>query len=680
MKKINKYFAMFSVLLLTLTSLFSVAPAFADEATTNTVTLHKILQTESNLNKSNFPGTKGLDGTEYDGKAIGDLTKYFGDESKEIKGAYFVLANSSSQYIKAVAGNSLMPDFEADGVTPKTTTKVSEAVGGLTQENGIKFVTTGLKGNFKIIELKDKSTYDNNGSLLAASKAVPVKITLPLVNKDGVVKDAHVYPKNTETKPEVDKNFDDKDLDYSNNTKEKETRVSSIGDISKYHVGTKILKGSDYKKLVWTDSMTKGLTFNKDIKVTLAGNTLDTSHYKVVADDQGFRLALNEKGLKAVAEAAKEKDVEIKINYSATVNMEAIVEQADSNDVTLDYSNTPSQESEPQEGHPSNQQIQVKKTWSIDGVTAEVPANVKVTFVLQEKQVGDIWVNVASETKTTAPYEHVFKGLDDTKIYRVVERVSGYTPEYKTFANGVVAINNEKKSTDPTPITPSEPKVVTYGRKFVKTNQDGTERLAGAIFFVKKGNEYLALKEGATTKSEKEAVVAAKKVLDSEITKYNNLPKEQQEGTEGKEQLVVVSQKQKAYNEAYVKASYQYQWVTSKDADNVVKLISNADGQFEITGLKIGNYSLEEAQAPAGYAKLSGDVSFEVTATSYSQGAKNDIAYDKDSATKNAQQVKNKKVSIPQTGGIGTLIFTIVGISLMLLAAVVMKKRHSEEA
>ncbi|HFL3948412.1 TPA: hypothetical protein ACG3WX_000711 [Streptococcus agalactiae] len=51
MKKINKYFAVFSALLLTVTSLLSVAPAFADEATTNTVTLHKILQTESNLIK-----------------------------------------------------------------------------------------------------------------------------------------------------------------------------------------------------------------------------------------------------------------------------------------------------------------------------------------------------------------------------------------------------------------------------------------------------------------------------------------------------------------------------------------------------------------------------------------------------------------------------------------------------
>lgn len=59
MKKINKFFVAFSALLLILTSLLSVAPAFAEEErTTETVTLHKILQTETNLKNSAFPGTK----------------------------------------------------------------------------------------------------------------------------------------------------------------------------------------------------------------------------------------------------------------------------------------------------------------------------------------------------------------------------------------------------------------------------------------------------------------------------------------------------------------------------------------------------------------------------------------------------------------------------------------------
>ena len=148
----------------------------------------------------------------------------------------------------------------------------------------------------------------------------------------------------------------------------------------------------------------------------------------------------------------------------------------------------------------------------------------------------------------------------------------------------------------------------------------------------------------------------------------------------GKTALATVDQKQKAYNDAFVKANYSYEWVADKKADNVVKLISNAGGQFEITGLDKGTYGLEETQAPAGYATLSGDVNFEVTATSYSKGATTDIAYDKGSVKKDAQQVQNKKVTIPQTGGIGTILFTIIGLSIMLGAVVIMKKRQSEEA
>lgn len=58
MKKINKCLTMFSTLLLILTSLFSVAPAFADDATTDTVTLHKIVMPQAAFD--NFTeGTKG---------------------------------------------------------------------------------------------------------------------------------------------------------------------------------------------------------------------------------------------------------------------------------------------------------------------------------------------------------------------------------------------------------------------------------------------------------------------------------------------------------------------------------------------------------------------------------------------------------------------------------------------
>ncbi|HFR3572480.1 TPA: LPXTG cell wall anchor domain-containing protein [Streptococcus suis] len=43
-------------------------------------------------------------------------------------------------------------------------------------------------------------------------------------------------------------------------------------------------------------------------------------------------------------------------------------------------------------------------------------------------------------------------------------------------------------------------------------------------------------------------------------------------------------------------------------------------------------------------------------------------------------QVKNKKIIIPQTGGIGTLVFTVVGLSTMVFAFIAMKRRQAEEA
>ncbi|MBH0213513.1 LPXTG cell wall anchor domain-containing protein, partial [Listeria monocytogenes] len=46
----------------------------------------------------------------------------------------------------------------------------------------------------------------------------------------------------------------------------------------------------------------------------------------------------------------------------------------------------------------------------------------------------------------------------------------------------------------------------------------------------------------------------------------------------------------------------------------------------------------------------------------------------------NFQQVKNKKITIPQTGGIGTVVFTVVGLSTMVFAFIAMKKRQAEEA
>ncbi|MBL7574359.1 LPXTG-motif cell wall anchor domain-containing protein [Peptoniphilus asaccharolyticus DSM 20463] len=67
---------------------------------------------------------------------------------------------------------------------------------------------------------------------------------------------------------------------------------------------------------------------------------------------------------------------------------------------------------------------------------------------------------------------------------------------------------------------------------------------------------------------------------------------------------------------------------------------------------------------------------FEINATSYNA---NPTTATDNVGDANPEEIINKKVTIPQTGGIGTIIFTVVGIALMAGAVMAMRKRNSEE-
>lgn len=729
----NKKFKFLTVLLALVMTLGAFAPfsARAEEERTETVTLHKVLMDKSDLNvkvwtgdyngqkdvrvviskttvngndvykeltKNNldsnvlkdlytkgselFPGEIGIDGTIYDGNEIKNMQAYFGDSQKPAKGVYFVVKNADgSKFIKE------------DGTE---TADESQALKGFTDETGkVVFNTVNLVGNYQIVEDRTKSKYDKeDAELLSGSKAVPVVITLPLVNEEGVVKHAHVYPKNTKDKPEIDKNFKKdhfKDTDayedtnknikdgakYENSGKDKATAKVNVGDVVPFEVKTKIPKDAKYKNLVWTDEMTKGLTYNKG-SLTVDGAGLTTDDYILIETYKGFTLNIKETGLTKIENAAKTADIEITLNYTATVNKSAEPDVVDKNNVKLDYSNKPGKHSEPKEGNPVNKQITVNKTWSVDGKESNAPSGVRVVYTLQV-QDGDKWQDVESVEKTGTDFSHTFTGLDDNKTYRVVETVSGYDPEYKSFEGGVVTINNNTDSDNPKPLEPTDPKVITGGKKFVKTNQDKSERLAGAEFYVKNAEgKYLVHSSIVEVEKEKKELDDAKDARDKAYEEYNKMTKADQEGEAGKKKKEEMKTLQEKYEELLNKYSDSYTW-GSKDDKHVVILTSNKDGQFEITGLKYGTYYLEEKTAPEGYAKLNAPVEFTVANGSYANGIKDPIDYVKESGKNDAQCIANKKVSIPQTGGIGTVIFTVVGVMLMVGAAFALKRRKEDE-
>lgn len=154
---------------------------------------------------------------------------------------------------------------------------------------------------------------------------------------------------------------------------------------------------------------------------------------------------------------------------------------------------------------------------------------------------------------------------------------------------------------DATSTEVNPPMVETGGRKFVKVNANN-DPLAGAEFVVSK-------KIGENEEQEGENVVYMKQSANKSVT-----------------------------------------WVDSKAEATV--FTSAADGSFETYGLAYGNYFIEEIKAPKGYNLLNGVKAFTVTPTSYLDNAKILV-------------VNTTAPVIPITGGIGTLIFFAIGLTLM---------------
>lgn len=89
------------------------------------------------------------------------------------------------------------------------------------------------------------------------------------------------------------------------------------------------------------------------------------------------------------------------------------------------------------------------------------------------------------------------------------------------------------------------------------------------------------------------------------------------------------------------------------------------DGTTTLENLDAGTYALVETKAPNGYTLLGNSVSIVISKDSSQTG------YSASSGI-HTQKVENASgFTLPQTGGSGTVVFTIVGISLMLAAVVV---------
>ncbi|HEL1691399.1 TPA: LPXTG cell wall anchor domain-containing protein [Streptococcus suis] len=301
--------------------------------------------------------------------------------------------------------------------------------------------------------------------------------------------------------------------------------------------------------------------------------------------------------------------------------------------------------------------IKINKVWRDNS------QNKSATFVVYEKETGKKIGEEITIQPGQTEIEFTHADLKPTKEYIVVEKdINGYLPTY-TVEQGVdkghILTVTNNPSDNPPPIVPEQLKVITHGKRFIKTddkeaNAGDIKKLTGAEFVVKNGEgHYLALKSADTQAAALAKYTQAEQAYLTALKNGN-----------GEAEKV-------ARDAAYEDLNMQWKWV--QDENQAFKFISSKDGKFEVKGLKAGRYELVETKAPEGYALPSNTISFEVSRDSWTDNTPQ-------ASIEGHMQVKNKKIIIPQTGGIGTLVFTVVGLSTMVFAFIAMKKRQAEEA
>lgn len=676
----------------------------SDQQQVTEVTLHKLkLSNLDNIPQKDksgefIEGLRGETKEKYVGGVINNLKDFFADDNAEelagVKFTYWVF-NDEDKY------NEMIDNA-------KNYNTVEDVENYLGTKDVYKKEITSAKGGVKLEDAKDKGNItvpagenkfiwaietskvipgegkDGKDQTITGMKAVPFGLALPLFSKDGSVNnDIHVYPKNTTAEePKVDKDFKGK-ADAENDRKEIFNDIvegAYVGQEVDYEIETLIPAGSDYQTAKWTDQMTEGLTFNEDsLKVYIGSKEAektakDTDYlvkdtdYTLTKDEKGkgngFTLAFTTAGLAKINKQTDETRVHI--TYSATVNDNAKVQRQERNDVIFHYGNKQDHSNTPKPQKPSEGKLKVTKSFpNVEGGWAEGET---VTVTIYDAHTGKVVTfadgQQATVTLTKDKQFHEWTGLDNDKQYKVKETFKpGNEAEYGLGENGEVTIKNYKNDI-PGPKDPEEPGLVTYGHRFQKVDQEG-KGLANAEFIISRTvdqkTEYLVKKGNEKLEADQVDYVAAEKA-------YKDAVKENKSDAE-------IAPLKTARDKAYAKAQSEWEFNDSKDNATVFK--SSTDGYFRVSGLDKGDYQLEEIKAPEGYANLTAPVPFTVVEDSFGTTKLEGTKLTDD---KGFTQIENKKVTIPQTGGIGSLIFIVAGLAIMGGAFVAYKRSQAVEA
>lgn len=214
-------------------------------------------------------------------------------------------------------------DVTANGLTPTPVGKT----GKYNVSTGDSFSAASFAQYLKTNagSLGTGTAFTQVGNTMKASGLTPgyyfVSGTSGTVCELATAKDIQIRDKNEA--PQIEKSVDDAD------------RTVEIGQKLTYTITGKVPSTKGYTKFTYqvTDTMSEGLTFNKDVKVTIGGTAVTDA--AITYNDNGFEASIN------MMNYQKQIDAPVVITYTATVNENAIQRDKETNTATLKYSNDP---------------------------------------------------------------------------------------------------------------------------------------------------------------------------------------------------------------------------------------------------------------------------------------------------------------------------------------------------
>lgn len=266
---------------------------------------------------------------------------------------------------------------------------------------------------------------------------------------------------------------------------------------------------------------------------------------------------------------------------------------------------------------------------------------------------------------------------EELKTFKVVDTSKGLKAD--SFVLDSVKIAGEAKTVDTLKVTtvPNEGGTVTYTvdlSDFISATEAGTTIEVKYSAIVENDHTY---NNSATVDSNTvdyvpgivnghTGTVTLKKVdikgntlngAEFQLLKVTSAGKESAEATKTPVSVVRVS-------------AGEYKVALDGEKDATTTLVAT-NGTLTVTGLDEGNYEFKETKAPTGYKVSSENKAFTMTADEEKE------------VTVNAGEFVNTKLSsLPSTGGMGTYLFTIIGVVVMAGAAgafFISRRKGSEE-